>query len=152
MAEELPEFDAPVFKRLARNDTGWAAGHQSGIVIPKDLEEYFPKFPAGTRDSPAVDFCVRAILKVPGKGTRMVNTCYQRQTWGGTRNPISRLTGNLGFLRDAAGAGDYLLIERGLKDRDLLRLTLVSAGTAEHKRLAAKLGSQRWGPVQTGRS
>ena len=37
MPDEVPEFDAPVFKRLARNDTGSARGHQGGILVPRDF-------------------------------------------------------------------------------------------------------------------
>src|SRR4051812_33704833 len=41
--DELPEFDVPVFKKLAKNDTGQAKGNQSGPLIPEDLISYFPK-------------------------------------------------------------------------------------------------------------
>jgi putative restriction endonuclease len=37
------DFDAPLFNVLAHNDTGQAVGHQGGIVIPKDLDPYFPQ-------------------------------------------------------------------------------------------------------------
>ena len=36
------DWDFPIFKILANNDTGAAAGHQGGVVIPKDLRVYFP--------------------------------------------------------------------------------------------------------------
>jgi hypothetical protein len=32
------EFDAPLFKVLAKNDTGKAASNQGGPVIPKELQ------------------------------------------------------------------------------------------------------------------
>jgi hypothetical protein len=41
MPEET-RYDKPVFKILARNDTGQTGGHQGGLVIPKSLVKYFP--------------------------------------------------------------------------------------------------------------
>jgi putative restriction endonuclease len=71
MPDELPEFDAPVFKRLARNDTGQAAGHQGGLVIPQALDSYFPQLVgATTSTSPTVDRDVRATLVVRGAASR----------------------------------------------------------------------------------
>jgi putative restriction endonuclease len=36
------QYDSPVYKVLAANDTSSAPGHQGGVVIPKKLWEYFP--------------------------------------------------------------------------------------------------------------
>jgi putative restriction endonuclease len=74
-----------------------------------------------------------------------VNARYQHQTWGGTSSPERRLTRNLGYLRNQAKANDLLLIERGLENRNLYRLTLIKAGTPEHSALASKVGTRRWG-------
>jgi putative restriction endonuclease len=148
MADDLPEFDAPVFKKLANNDTGQARGHQAGIVIPKDLDAYFPVLSGkASAQIPTVDKRVTAILRVPGKSDEIVSTRYQHQTWGGTRPPERRLTDRLTSLRDVAAADDYLIIERGLRDRDLFRLTLIKAGSDQYKELSRKIGARRWGAL-----
>lgn len=126
--DELSDFDRPVFKQLAHNDTGKAKGHQGGIVIPKDLDAYFPQLLGSTSaDNPTLDENIRAVLVVGGREIGTVDTRYQIQTWKGERNPERRLTSNLGPLRDQADANDILLIERNLDDRSLYRLTLLSA-------------------------
>lgn len=145
MPDNLSEFDAPVFKRLARNDTGQAPGHQGGVLIPKDLSTYFPTLPAASAANPTVEQRVHAILVVPGIAEKTVDTRYQHQTWGGTRRPERRLTDNLSSLRNEAQENDFLIIERGLLDRLLFRLTLVKAGTAEYQRLEGVAGARRWG-------
>jgi putative restriction endonuclease len=145
MPEELPEFDAPIFKRLANNDTGQAVGHQGGVVIPKDLDAYFPQLPAATPAMPAPDRYVQAILVVPGVGQQTVTTRYQHQTWGMTRLPERRLTDNLTFLRNAAQQDDFLIIERGVQNRDLFRLTLIDSAHPDYAGLVAQVGTQRWG-------
>ena len=40
---DLVEFDRPLFKKLAHNDTGMAAGHQAGVVIPTAMDRFFPQ-------------------------------------------------------------------------------------------------------------
>ncbi len=118
------QFDQPLFKKLANNDTGSSKGHQGGIVIPKKIEHYFPflDVPEGPAN-PTADRHVRAVLVVGNEQVGLVDTRYQYQTWTGTRLE-RRLTGNLGPLRNKAAGGDYLLIERGLDDPDFYRLTL----------------------------
>ena len=95
------EWDSPFFKVLAANDTGAAAGHQAGIVIPKPLRQFFPELnPAVTsRTMPTVDNRILAELWIGTKHVSTVDSRYQFQTWGGTRTPESRLTDNLGPLR-----------------------------------------------------
>lgn len=148
MAEDVPDFDVPIYKRLARNDTGEGSGHQAGIVIPADLISYFPTL-ADPGSWPTSDHTVRAILVDPHGAQTLVETRYQYQTWGGTRSPEYRLTANLGFVRDKAKAGDFIQIERGVEDRDLYRLTLIKAGTTEHARVQKGLAPRHWG-VLTG--
>ena len=46
-----PTWDSPFFKRLANNDTGNARGHQGGIVVPKDLRQFFPELDEGRTSS-----------------------------------------------------------------------------------------------------
>lgn len=140
------QFDKAVFKQLASNDTGQAAGHQGGMVIPKDLDRYFPQLLGQTSaTNPTIDENIKAILVVDGKQVGIVNTRYQFQTWGGERSPERRITGNLGPLRDKAVADDVLLIERSLENRSLYRLTLLRKGTAKHKAVLAASGGKRWG-------
>jgi hypothetical protein len=120
------EFDTPVFKQLAHNDSGEAKGHQGGIVIPKDLDPYFPQLSGKISPSnPTIDENIRAILVVGSKVVATVSTRYQFQSWSGARPPERRITGNLGPLRDMSAADDILLVERNLTDRSVYRMTLL---------------------------
>lgn len=140
------EFDTPVFKQLANNDTGQAKGHQGGIVVPKDLDPFFPQLSGKiSAENPTIDENIRAILVVGGKEVATVETRYQFQSWGGARTPERRITGNLGPLRDKAFEDDILLIERNLTDRSLYRMTLLKKGTAKHKAILATSSGKRWG-------
>lgn len=144
----MHDFDRPLFKRLAHNDTGAAAGHQGGVVIPKDMDRYFPQLSgAVTFANPTIDKHIRAALFVGSLQVGLVETRYQYQTWGGARSPERRLTGELGPLRNVAAADDFMIIERSLSDPDFYRLTLHRAGTAAFAALVAKVGARRWGPV-----
>jgi putative restriction endonuclease len=147
MEDSLPGFDAPFFKRLAPNDTGNAPGHQSGIVIPKDLDSFFPTLPATSVANPTVGQRIKAILVVPGVGSQTVDARYQHQTWGAQRPPERRLTDNLSFLRNEAHGDDIVVFERSLHELDTFRLTLLKAGTPEHTALSRKVGAKRWGVV-----
>ena len=143
----MHDFDRPLFKKLANNDTGAAAGHQGGIVITTDMAVYFPQLTVPTSSlSPTVDIGVRAALFLENVQVGLVDTRYQYQTWGGTRLE-RRLTSNLGAIRRAASKHDYLIIERSLSDPNFYRLTLLRKGTQEFKAFAAKVGSRNWGPV-----
>ncbi len=140
------EFDTPIFKQLAHNDTGQAAGHQGGMVIPQALDPYFPQLSGKiSPETPTIDENIRALLVVNGKEVAEVNTRYQFQSWGGARSPERRITGNLGPLRDKAVADDILMIERNLADRSLYRMTLIRKGTEKHKALLRASSGKRWG-------
>lgn len=144
----MHQFDRPLFKRLAHNDTGAAAGHQGGVLIPKDMDRYFPQLSgAATPANPTVDKHIRAALFVDSLHVGLVETRYQYQTWGGARPPERRLTGELGPLRNVAAAHDFMIIERSLSDPDFYRLTLHRAGTPAFTALVAKVGARRWGPI-----
>ena len=109
-----PAWDSPFFKRLANNDTGNAPGHQGGIVVPIALRPYFPELDEG-RTSPAtptVDRRLVAELFDSGSFLGQCATRYQFQTWGGGRDPESRITGNLGPLRNCAHGDDLLILQR----------------------------------------
>ncbi len=146
----MNEFDRPLFKRLAHNDTGSAVGHQGGIVIPKELDRYFPQLSGSiTTLAPTVAANVKAALFVGTIQVGLIETRYQYQTWGAKRSPERRLTGNLAPIRDSASADDFLLFERSLSDPEFYRLTLYKAGTPGFAALLAKAGMRRYGPVDT---
>lgn len=144
----IDDFDTPLFKTLAANDTGNAPGHQGGIVIPKDLDPYFPQLSRlATPQQPTVDEMITAHLFDGAVYVATVETRYQFQTWGGTRTPERRLTSNLGPIRNVAVGGDLLLIERSNSDEALYRLTLIRQNTAWFDELQTALGGRRWGPL-----
>jgi putative restriction endonuclease len=147
--DDLTAFDRPMFKRLSHNDTGAAAGHQGGIVVPKDLSPYFPDLAAkaSSTAAPTVDEHIRAVLFIGNTQVGDVETRYQFQTWGGTRSPERRLTANLAPLRDQADVDDFLIIERSVGDPSPYRLRLVKPAFDEFKSIAANAGTRRWGPL-----
>ena len=145
------EFDAPLFKLLAHNDTGQAVGHQGGIVVPKALDEYFPQLSRrATREAPAPEEFVVADLFDGSRFLSTVETRYQYQTWGGERSPERRLTKNLTPLRNLARADDLLIIQRSLSDPSYYRLTLVRQTNPIYRALKARVGDARWGLLEPG--
>jgi putative restriction endonuclease len=145
----MQEFDRPLFKRLAPNDTKATGGHQGGIVIPKDMDRYFPQLVSATGpQNPTADERISAALFVGTDKVGLVDTRYQYQTWGGTRSPERRLTGNLGPILSEAKGGDFLLIERSLSDPAFYRLTLHKGGTPAFDALLRRVGDRRWGSVE----
>jgi putative restriction endonuclease len=147
--EELlndPDWDKPFFKRLPSNDTGAAPGHQGGMVVPKDLRQYFPGLVGRTSaKSPTIDRRIWADLFDGERFVARVNTRYQYQTWGGARSPESRLTDNLSPLRNIARPDDVLVIQRSLLLLDLYRLILVRKDTGAYAAINAMAGTARWG-------
>lgn len=139
------EFEPPIFKRLPRNDTGDAPGHQSGFVVPAELGPFFPPLPPGTALSPVPSIGIRALLVMNGSALGTVDTVYQHQTWGGTRTPERRVTANLKPLLGKAKAGDILSIERNLDDDLFYRFTLYRAGSPEFAQVDSRTGGRRWG-------
>lgn len=140
------DFDAPMFKILAHNDTGKAHGHQAGIVIPKDLDPYFPALAnRSTPEEPVTALSITAELYDGPRLVGLTETRYQYQTWGGTRSPERRITGNLGPIRNLASAGDLLVIERGLRNASHYRLTLYRTGTKGYRDLEPSFADRRWG-------
>jgi putative restriction endonuclease len=150
MVATSEEFDRPLFKVLAHNDTGQAVGHQAGFVIPKDLESYFPQLSQNvTPISPTTSVDISASLFNGATYLGDVSARYQYQTWGGTRSPERRLTNNLSDLRNLAQKDDILLIERGLQDQSHYRLTLIRQSNPSYAPLRASFSGKRWGPVDT---
>jgi len=147
---EVTQFDSPLFKQLANNDTGAATGHQAGFLVPKALEIYFPKL-AGTvgPNNPTLSAAITAILILDGVYVGTTATRYQYQTWSGTRTPERRITGGLSPILQPAKGGDFVLIERGISDPLLYRLSVIRSGTAAHQQMSKLAGSRKFGPVNS---
>jgi putative restriction endonuclease len=146
--KSLTEFDRPLFKKLAHNDTGQAAGHQAGFLVPKDLEDYFPTLSAQvTAQAPTVSENVTAFLFHRNQFLAEVQTRYQYQTWGGTRTPERRMTGNLTPLLGVAAQDDILLMERGIADSTVYRFTLIKHNDPEYTQFSVAIGTRRWGTL-----
>lgn len=145
------EFDSPIFKVLAHNDTGAAAGHQGGFVLPKALEDYLPLLRNSTSPSrPTVDVAITADLFHGPEFLETVNTRYQYQTWGGERSPERRITGGISKLRNLASKDDILIIERGIENDAHYRFTLITSDLPEYQQIRSRLGTERWGVLHQG--
>ncbi len=141
-----PEWDCPIYKKLAHNDTGRASGHQGGMVIPKDLRKFFPGLPQqASPQNPTVDHRIIADLYIGDEFITQVNTRYQYQTWGGTRSPESRLTESLGPIRNTARGNDYILIQRNLADLEYYRLILIRRNSLYYREVERLADTNRWG-------
>jgi len=142
-------WDTAFYKKLAHNDTGQSAGHQAGIVIPQVLRPYFPfLWGITSQDEPTREHYINAILMVDSIVVGNVYTRYQEQTWGNTRSPETRLTGNLGSIRNKAHESDYLLIQKHLFEPNLYRLSLVRRqNVEEYKFIEQQVGEKRWGYI-----
>ncbi len=146
--ENDPIWDKPFFKRLAHNDTGQARGHQGGLVIPMQLRQFFPALVlSASVEQPTNERPLRAVLFVGNESVGEVQTRYQTQTWKAERSAETRLTGNLGAVRNVAAADDFLIFERSLDDLSLYRITLVKKSTPLFRAIAEQVGSKRWGSV-----
>ena len=142
-------WDSPFFKRLAHNDSGEAVGHQGGVVIPKDLRDYFPGLDEGlaSATAPTVDRFLIAEMFVPGQQVGSEVVRYQFQTWGGTRGAESRLTDNLGPIRNKSKGGDLFIMQRSRDRLDSYRLVLVRKSDPAFGQLDALTQGKRWGPL-----
>jgi putative restriction endonuclease len=141
------EWDAPFFKVLAHNDTGGAAGHQAGMVLPKDLRIFLPSIDAGTvtTASPAADRHLQAMMYDGFNHLTDSTVRYQIQTWGGTRSPESRLTDGFRPIHQIASAGDVLIFQRRADALDVMRMILIQQGTPIYTVVARWVGGRRWG-------
>lgn len=97
--------------------------------------------------SPTTDEWIRAELFLAELYVGTVSTRYQYQTWGGDRPPESRLTSNLGPIRDKAAGGDLLIIRRALESLRHYRLVLIKKGSAAWDELEATIKGRAWGVV-----
>lgn len=124
------QYNSPVYKVLAANDTSSAPGHQGGVVIPKKLWEYFPPLNQKTSaENPTREIILSADLFDGPVFCGRVQTRYQHQTWGGKRSPEGRLTSNLNRLRDLASAGDVMLFSRNLEEENTIKIQLLRKGS-----------------------
>jgi putative restriction endonuclease len=144
------EWNRPIFKVLSHNDTGAARGHQGGIVIPKPLRNYFPLLGGAVSSlQPTIDKRLKAQLFVEDKFLGTVSTRYQFQTWTDTRSPESRLTDQLGPMRNSAERGDILIFQRAANGDPTYRLILVRKTSAIYKTVAERTRNRRWGELSS---
>jgi len=143
-----PRWDEPFFKVLSANDTGASRGHQGGFVVPKPLRVYFPQLDESqiSSFSPTADRRILASLYdgTLFRGDALVR--YQVQTWGGRRSSESRITDNLGPIRESAQGGDVMLMQRKADSLDQYRLVLVRQGTSEYKAIHSSM-TAGWGTL-----
>jgi putative restriction endonuclease len=140
------QYDAPVYKVLAANDTSSAPGHQGGVVIPKKLWEYFPPLNQETSaEAPTREIILSADLFDGADFLGRVQTRYQHQTWGGKRSPEGRLTSNLNRLRDLASADDVMLFSRNLEEANTIRIQLLRKGSQHFEEIKKIIAEVRYG-------
>jgi putative restriction endonuclease len=147
--QQSTEWGQPLFKVLAHNDTGAAVGHQGGILIPTAMRKYFPTL-SGTVSSlrPTIDQRLNVQLFVEEKFLCVVNARYQFQTWTGKRTPESRITDELGPLRNSAEGGDILIFQQSVNELDLYRLTLIRKTSAFYAEVSSRTYRRRWGELR----
>ena len=142
------DWDVPVYKILAKNDTEESKSHQAGVLIPKSIRNYFPALTGVTSDAnPTIDVRLEADLFVEESFVAKVSTRFQYQTWAGTRKPEARVTDELRPMRSHASADDILVFQRESKDQNRFKLTLVRKGSPTHEKILAKVGAKRWGEL-----
>jgi putative restriction endonuclease len=140
------QYDSPVYKVLAANDTSSAPGHQGGVVIPKKLWEYFPPLNQETSaEAPTREIMLSADLFDGANFLGRVQTRYQHQTWGGKRSPEGRLTSNLNRLRDLASANDVMLFSRNLEEANSIKIQLLRKGSQLFDELERTIAEARYG-------
>jgi putative restriction endonuclease len=145
------QFDRPLFKKLASNDTGESPGHQAGILIPKAMESYFPRLKGiTTPENPTLDRRIRAELFIGSTFIGIVDTRYQYQTWADKRKVERRITNNLGDFHKKAKGEDIVIFERSLQDPDYFRLTLLQQETKGYAEAAKQAAGRRWGALVSG--
>jgi putative restriction endonuclease len=142
------DWDAPFFKRLANNDTAAARGHQGGIVVTRELRQFFPVLQGRTSArSPTIDRTLWADMFVGLKQVAHGTVRYQFQTWGGTRSPESRITEGFGPLHRRAVGGDVLVFQRRADSVEHFRLILIKSGTRAFREIENVIGTRSRGVV-----
>lgn len=143
------DWDAPFFKQLSHNDSGQAAGHQGGIVFPKDLRAFLPLLDEGSTSAhaPTTDRYLHANLFIGLKHVADMPVRYQLQTWGGTRSAESRITDGLAPLRGQSAEGDILIFQRRIDSFTRFRLLLIKRNSPEYRDIEGHLAGRRWGKL-----
>lgn len=118
-------------------------------MIPKPLREFFPVLDDSgvSSDSPTVDSHLQLLMYVGPEFVSQAVVRYQFQTWGGTRSAESRLTDNLGPLRNQASVDDFFILQRSLDDPRAFRAILLKKEFPEYKYLRKSIGKKRWGTL-----
>jgi len=144
-----PEWDTPFFKVLAHNDTGAAVGKMAGMVVPKELRDFFPALDEGATSSvfPTIDRRLKVEMFVGASHLIDSAVRYQLQTWRGTRRAEIRITDGLRPLRDKAKGGDIMLFQRRADALDRFRLILVKNRTEEFNEASQWIRGRRWGSL-----
>ncbi|NHK27771.1 hypothetical protein FF098_007650 [Parvularcula flava] len=124
------ELETPIFKYLTKNDLS-QSGHQAGPVIPLSLIWYFPLLATDTisPSEPTNSISIRVAGYKNGLFIGSFVTRFQYQTWGGTRKPEYRVTGNLKGLLENCQEEDLLLIHSTDKAAFRYRFELLSKGS-----------------------
>ncbi len=148
--EDSIEFDAPFFKVLGKNDSGEAESHQGGPVLTKDITVFMPEITASAEE-PAPSIEIDAILVRGRAEIGRVQARYQLQTWNYTRSGEHRIT-RIPPLYGPSRKGDIFLIERGVIDRSLFRLTLIEQDTPEYLEIRSLTGGRKSGALLKGLS
>lgn len=140
-----PTWDSPFFKRLAKNDSGQAKGHQGGVAIPRELHQYFPVLDEGqaSAESPTASAFLRMEL-YDGIAIGTTFARYHFQTWRGKRVPELRLT-RLADLHSRSKEGDLLIFQRKGNMMDCYRVFLVSKTCSDFTSVNQLTNGQDWG-------
>ncbi len=148
------DWDQPVYKLLARNDTGTAPGHQGGCVITKELLPFFPSIASlQTSTDITAKRSISAHLFWNGEFLCTVLTDFRYETRKRQRAREYRLTRNLGPILGTAKPNDVLLIQRRSLDLDVFRLMVYSKGSQDYDWIRERIEkygeSRRWGVLGT---
>ena len=148
-----PLWDTPFFKRLSHNDTGRASGHHGGVVIPISLREYFPDLDESLASpvAPTMDRRIVAEMFLLDSRVGVELIRYQFQTWRATRSAESRLTDNLGLIRNQAREDDILLMQRSFDHLGIYRLILIPQSPATYPLVESLTSGRRWGALYADR-
>jgi putative restriction endonuclease len=93
---------------------------------------------------------IEAILMIGSKEMDRVKARYQVQTWGGTRLPGEFRITKIPALHKESAAGDIFMVERGIVNRSLFRLSLLKQGTDQFSEVHATTRKRKSGLVVRG--
>jgi putative restriction endonuclease len=143
------EWDAPFFKKLARNDTGEASGHQGGPALPKMLHAYLPTLNESiiSTSNPTVERYLNVTMYIGLAPVAEAPVRYQFQTWGGSRPVEARLTEGFGPLHRISVKDDILIFQRQIDSLSRFRILLIRRNSPEYLELEALIAGRRWGKL-----